>query len=98
MKSVKFAQHVIRNYIYDQRKCMRKYRPGQQEFEQFSYSVWAANEILTELMNTPDVPPLYTLELFREKMDDYSCLNKETSYIFSVAKDATENIIDMLIN
>ncbi len=66
-------------------------------FAQKSYSKWAATELISELEKQPDSPPLITIENFMEKMDRYSCLNSKTSYIFSVARDVSEYIVDMLI-
>lgn len=66
--------------------------------EQESYSRWAARELLACLERNPDVPPLITIENFRDKMDEYSCVNLKTSYIFSCAKDIAEWIIDLLIS
>lgn len=44
-----------------------------------------------------NTPPLIIIERFRDQMDDYSCRNIHTSYMFSVAKDMAEWIIDLLI-
>jgi glyoxylate utilization-related uncharacterized protein len=65
--------------------------------KQESYSRWAAKEIMTLLLQNRDTPPLLVIEQFRDKMDRYSCINIETSYQFSVAKDMADWIIDLLI-
>lgn len=64
---------------------------------QESYSRWAAREILIRLIREKNTPPLIVIERFRDQMDDYSCRNPYTSYMFSVAKDMAEWIIDLLI-
>lgn len=64
---------------------------------QESYSKWAAREILVRLIKEKETPPLVVIEQFRDKMDEYSCRNLNTSYMFSVAKDTAEWIIDLLI-
>lgn len=64
---------------------------------QESYSRWAAREILIRLIKEKNTPPLIIIERFRDQMDDYSCRNIHTSYMFSVAKDMAEWIIDLLI-
>lgn len=64
---------------------------------QESYSRWAAREILVRLIKNNTTPPLIVIEQFRDQMDDYSCRNLHTSYMFSVAKDMAEWIIDLLI-
>lgn len=65
---------------------------------QTSYSRWAIREIMVRLIKDRTTPPLIVIEQFRDQMDDYSCRNLYTSYMFSVAKDTAEWIIDLLIN
>lgn len=64
---------------------------------QESYSRWAGREIMVRLLRDNTTPPLIIIEQFRDQMDDYSCRNVHTSYMFSVAKDMAEWIIDLLI-
>lgn len=66
-------------------------------FEQIAYTRWAYIEIIDYLKSHRDSPPLYAVEELRNKMDEYACLNPESSVIFSVAYDACEEIIDMLV-
>lgn len=66
-------------------------------FKQESCSRWAANEILKLLKKRQDVPPLVLIEEFADQMDHFSCLNLNTSFIFSVARDTALNIVDDLI-
>lgn len=86
--------------VYTVRYCLTSYSTKSHEYgiEQESYSRWAARELLACLERNPDVPPLITIENFRDKMDEYSCVNLKTSYIFSCAKDIAEWIIDLLIS
>jgi hypothetical protein len=77
-------------------KSMPKTQKGY-SFEQMSYMRWAGREILSRLIKNPDIPPLITIEEFRDEMDSYSCVNSRTSYIFSCAKDMAEWIVDLLI-
>ena len=63
---------------------------------QRSYAKTAAQDIL-ELLRDTDQPPLVVIEAYRDKMDEYACLNKFGSIMFSVAHDTAENIIDSLI-
>lgn len=65
--------------------------------EQRSYSEWAMNEIIERLSQNSRTPPLMVIEEFRDQMNDFSCINPITSYIFSCAKDTAEWIIDLLI-
>lgn len=66
--------------------------------QQESYSVWAIKEILLQLERNQLTPPLVLIEKFRDQMDEYSCVNTRTSYVFSCAKDTAEWIIDLLIS
>ena len=66
-------------------------------FEQQSYSRWAVNELLRRLRAQPDIPPLVTMEAFRDQLDEFSTLNKLSSYMFATAKDTVQWIIDLLI-
>lgn len=65
-------------------------------FRKDSYAVWAAEEILEQIEHNLEIPPLFILENFRDKMGVYMCLNSHTSYIFEVAYDAAEYFIDLL--
>lgn len=98
MNSNEVAKNVIRGYLADMRNIQAKNKRWQfQLFQQESYSIWAANELLNELRKNKTDPPLVVMEEFRDRMDAYSCKNKETSFIFSVAKDTTEVLIDILL-
>lgn len=66
-------------------------------FRQQSYTRWALQEILRRLETDRVTPPLIVIEEFADEMDRYSCCNPYTSYIFSVAKDTAQWIIDKLI-
>ena len=67
-------------------------------FEQISYSRWAADEILRELEENEDAPPLRIIETFRDKMERYSHYNEQANFIFSTVCSVAESIIDNLIN
>lgn len=65
-------------------------------FAQRSYAKTAAYEIL-ELLRNSSEPPLVIIEEYRDKMNEFACLNSFGSFIFSVASHTAENIIDMLV-
>ena len=97
MTSNGIAKEIIKNYIREYSGHV--YTPWQKkEFQYESFSIWAAKELLVEISKKEDLPPLYVMENFREKMDDYACLNKTNSFIFSVAKDTVNYLIDQLIS
>ena len=97
MSSNDLAIGIVKDYIYEFSDHI--YTPWQKkEFQYETYSIWAAKELLVELSENKSLPPLFVLEKFRDKMDDYACLNKKNSFIFSVAKDTTEYLIDQLVS
>ena len=95
-KPVERAIGTVSYCIHKSIKSTAKWRGY--NLAQESYSRWAAREILTRLEKNPTVPPLITIEEFRDQMDKYSCLNLHTSYVFSCAKDMADWIIDLLIS
>lgn len=88
------AIEQIRRCLLDLKKTPRRNYRG---FVQRSYLSWAAREMIARLARDPSTPPLITIEDFRYEMDEYSCVNPKTSYIFSCAKDMAEWVIDLLI-
>lgn len=72
-------------------------RPSSRYFSQHSYSKWALEELLVEIRANEAVSPIVIVEQFSRKMDDYACAQMYTSYIFSVAHDVAEGILDELI-
>lgn len=97
MTSNEIAKEIIKNYIREYSGHV--YTPWQKkEFQYESFSIWAAKELLVEVSKKEDLPPLYVMENFREKMNDYACLNKANSFIFSVANDTVNYLIDQLIS
>lgn len=66
-------------------------------FEQVSCHNWAVNEILKEIEESM-MPPMLVVEEFIKKMEVYACESKENSRRFSIAKDAGEWVLDILIS
>lgn len=66
-------------------------------FEQRSYSRWAIDEILRNIAESPSIHPVMVVESFIRKMDSFSCLDAQTSIIFSIARDTAEHLLDVLI-
>ena len=66
-------------------------------YEQFSYAKWATEEILNLLEEEKDTPPIIVLESFAEKMNNFACMNRVNSFIFSVAADTAVDIENHLI-
>ena len=66
-------------------------------FEQVSVHNWAVDEIIKEIKESDFTPPMMIVEDFIKRMEDYSCENSKNSRVFSIAKDAGEWILDILI-
>lgn len=88
-------------------KLIRKYQRtitipniGQRKdsFANSSYSLWASNELIRIFQENEELSPVYLTEQFLRKMDSYSCMNSETSFMFSTAYNVAENIYDLLLN
>lgn len=60
------------------------------------YEQWAIAELLNYIKNS-DERVLDAVELFRSKMDEYSCKNTSNSYIFIIAYDTATCALDALI-
>ena len=65
-------------------------------FTKNAYSRWAAYEIVDLLKNRGDTSPIKIVKDFSSTMDDYSCMNNMARGIFSIARDAANDILDFL--
>lgn len=72
-------------------------RCSPRDLEQMSYTKWAASEILRYLNSHPNIAPISAIEDFEYKMNQFACLNRDTSYIFSVASNTADYIIELLL-
>lgn len=94
----KNTRRAIQTALYARRKASNIYFGWtKDERRQASYSKWAAEEAIRKMRDNPKTPPLIILEDFKEELDEYSCKNTYTSFIFSVAKDTIQWIIDLLL-
>lgn len=95
-KANEMAIQVVQRYI---ERLERQYiHPWlSSEFAQRSYSISAANDILDELRANDTMPPLMIIEEYRDKMNEYSCINSFGSFMFSVAYDIAEDISNEII-
>ena len=64
---------------------------------QMIYFQWAVREIIMDMEHRPYWSPLDCVSVFKSRMNDYACRNINTSYIFSVAHDAAEEIEDFIV-
>lgn len=68
-----------------------------EELEYYSYSKSALKDILACLETEPELPPLSIVMEYRDKMDRFACEKPDNSFMFSLAYDVAENIIDEII-
>lgn len=66
-------------------------------FEARSYEEWAIDEVIDILEANQESEPIPLVEKFIKKMDEYSCYNEKTSFMFSTAKDTAVCILDLLL-
>lgn len=89
------AISVLQEYIADmpepRKKCKRYV------FLQETYSRWAAEEILRCIQENESRPPITVVEEFKDRMNRYSLMNPNSSYIFSVAYDIAMDILDIFL-
>lgn len=65
-----------------------------EEFKSLSYTIWAANEILTRIQDHPMIDPEFLIEDFIIEMTGYSNLskNEQARLIFSIAIEAADEL------
>lgn len=90
------AIKIIQQYL-DELNMRRIDKYRSESFEQRSYSMSAAENLLELLENDNITPPIILIEDFIGRMDDYACVSKVNSIIFSVAYDTALCILDMIL-
>lgn len=89
------AISVLQEYIGDMPEPRKKCK--KQIFLQETYSRWAAEEILRCIQENKSRPPVAVVEEFKDRMNHYSLMNPNSSYIFSVAYDIAMDILDIFL-
>ena len=86
--------HYIDEYLFEPVRTWPK-----QEFEDRTFSRWAAYEIVQRLMDAPFDPPDLIVESFIFELAECSYLAKdpEVAEIFLTAKEAAEVILCLLV-
>jgi hypothetical protein len=89
-QAVLTIQKYIDEYLFEPRSTWSKL-----EFDRRSYSIWAANEIITRLMDRPFDHPEIVIEGFLLEMIVFSHTKEESKrhFIFSVATEVAEDIL-----
>lgn len=91
IRVVSVLQEYIANMPEPRKKCKK------QVFLQETYSRWAAEEILRCILKSESLPPVTVVEEFKNRMNHYSLMNPNSSYIFSVAYDIAMDILDIFL-
>ena len=89
------AVSILKGYITDMPEANRKCK--KHIFLQRTYSRWAAEEILECIQENESTPAIIVVENFRDRMNRYSLLTSNSSYIFSVAYDIATDILDIFL-
>lgn len=74
-----------------------KYSVYSENFKQLSYTKWALREILFKILHDKSGSAIEIVEDFKRKFDKYSCMNSNSSLEFSIAYDASEYILNRLL-
>ena len=92
------AIDVIQEY-YNQNLFEPGKRWSAAEFDLRVYSRWIASEILNALNEDPMTPPLIIIVEFVHKMNEFCYMteNTEQSLMFTIAKDAAEDIARLFL-
>lgn len=90
--------HVVRSVYYFSEEQWVEPSKGWPKywFDKNSYSRWAVSEILELLRTRGETKPTKIVKDFANKMDRYSCYNDDSKYIFTFARDAAEDILDVV--
>ena len=81
-------------------RCYRapKWGMPKRYFEQLSYHNWAVEELIKEIEESETLPPMIVVEEFINRMEEYACKSEKNGRMFSIAKDAGEWVLDILIS
>ncbi len=65
------------------------------QFEKRSYEIWAANEILNRIIETPELDPLLAILYFRYQMTTLAGIREDSDaeFIFITARDIADKIM-----
>lgn len=90
-------ESAVREYVRELKQI--NHRNDKELFGHYSYSKWAAIEVLNEHNKHPEIPPFELVNLMADKFDRYAQLSVYGgSYMFSTAKDACDYLANMLLD
>lgn len=90
------AVRIIRSYIRELNHSVR-YQWQDKHLAQIYYSKIAAIKLLNYIKNDKSLSPMTIVENFRDKMNEYACMNDFNSRMFSVQCDVAEYILDEIV-
>lgn len=67
-----------------------------ESFEQISHAKFALKMLLQEIHEHSGVSACAVIEDFAQRMENYSYGNAETSYVFSVACETAQNLLNII--
>lgn len=92
LKDHKKAIRVIKdNLNWLDKQIMLPY--SEDQIAQNSYSKSALKDLYILLRKNPEIPTAILIEEYANKMDDYSCINEQSSIMFSVAHDISMAVL-----
>jgi len=91
------AIQVILNYLEKDSEPPQLWM-GKRDFEELSFSRWAADELLNAIWDKPLVPAEDTVEAFAIKMELYAMFaeRQSASRIFSIAARTAEELLEVI--
>lgn len=88
------AVEIIREYV---RQLDNMGSWQKRNFQQMSYSRFIANEILKKVLCTPSMTSIAILDVYIKKLDRWSCVSADSSWMFSTMRDTAMDIYDRLL-
>ena len=86
-----FADYEM-DFIHPRNLCKSR-----AEFEKMCYSIWAVNELLNYMIANKTLDPIVSIRQFAAKVKGYASMNPNSRKMFTVAKEVTEDILDMFL-
>lgn len=87
---------LIREYVFDNMLPEYTfYNVKNKYFQEQSYLLWAAEELVNYISERKAEPPTKVLEDFVKQMDRFSTINPKTKYAFKIVYELSYNILDV---
>lgn len=87
---------LIREYVFDNMiPKYTYYNVKKKYFQEQSYLLWAADELIKRISEQKTESPIKSLEDFAIQMSRFSTMNPKTKYAFEIAYNLSSNILDV---